>query len=138
MAITKEEVAARMDGREYGSEITKPEVAELQAAGLIALFGYSDDVIELRGVTTDEAGAGNALYFNSRGLMLSECEQEDACPYFKREVRYAAKVETEPNTNAVEGMFSFVTDIPHAKFKIMEDGELYSIGIVFSVEDLGL
>ena len=33
--------------------------------------------------------------------------------------------------------WSYLTDIPHKTFDIMEDGEIYCRGIVFSLDDLG-
>ena len=32
--------------------------------------------------------------------------------------------------------WSYKTDIPHETFNIYEDGELFCIGIVFSIDDL--
>lgn len=132
--LTKEQVAARMNGREYGDELLTGEQAELRAARLIVLFGYSDDVVEVRGVDNDEFGTGD-LFFNESGLIKNRCEEE-FCPYW-REVRDMAEGKVEVFDDGDEfGMFEFRTAIPHALFKIMEDGELYGSGIVFSLDDL--
>ena len=132
--LTKEEAAARMDGNEYGSEGSPELFADEKAARLICLFGYSDDVVEVRGYENDEFGTGD-LFFTGSGIMTNRCEDDD-CPYFADEKRCAAKVEVFDGGNEF-GMFEFRTKIPHALFKIMEDGELYGSGIVFSLDELG-
>ena len=35
-----------------------------------------------------------------------------------------------------QATWSYETDIPHETFKIWEDGELFCIGLVFSIEDI--
>ena len=46
--MTKEELAAMLNGREYGKEITKAEEEKAKANGLVVIYGYSDDNVELR------------------------------------------------------------------------------------------
>lgn len=57
------------------------------------------------------------------------------CPYFQREANRAAKIEVFDGGEEF-GMFEFRTSIPHERFNIMEDGELYSSGIVFALADV--
>ncbi len=45
---TKEQLASRLTGREYGDEITEEEEAEAKASGLFVIFGASDDLCEIR------------------------------------------------------------------------------------------
>ena len=47
--MTKEQLAAKLNGREYGREITHEEADEARQSGLLVLFGASDDLVELRG-----------------------------------------------------------------------------------------
>lgn len=131
--MTRDEAAAALDGDEYGSEGSPELFAQMKEAGLICLFGYSDDVIEIRGAEHDEIGAGTTLYFTSEGLLTNRCEEDD-CPYFEQESRRAAKVEVKDGGDEC-GMFDYVTAIPHSRFKIMEEDELYSVGIVFALAD---
>lgn len=56
MKLTKEEMARLLTGREIGNEITPSEEATAQESGLVVVFGYSDDLVELRGSISDEAG----------------------------------------------------------------------------------
>ena len=45
--MTAKQLAERLDGREYLSEITPEEEREAEANGLVAVYGYSDDNVEL-------------------------------------------------------------------------------------------
>lgn len=136
--LTTKEAAAAMNGREYGDEMPGPFenqtfVERLSQAGLICLFGYSDDVVELRGVENDELGTDD-LHFTSSGLIKNDCSN-DECPYFANRKIGAAIVEVFEGGDDF-GMFEFRTTIPHERFNIMEDGDLYSSGIVFALADV--
>lgn len=131
--LTKEEAAAKMDGNEYGSEGSLDLFAEMKAARMVCLFGYSDDVVEVRGYEQDERGCGD-IFVTECGLLTNRCEDDD-CPYFADLKRNAAKISVFDGGQEF-GMFEFRTKIPHALFKIMEDGDLYGSGIVFSLDDL--
>lgn len=133
--MTKEEFAARLNGREYLEEITKAEEAEAKQLGLVVIFGASDDLMEFRGAIDEEGGAcgGTTAYFNADGLLQNECEDE-GCPYFEKIKKSAKTIKALWNTDGYS--WTYETDIPHATFDIMEDGEKYCRGIVFSMSDL--
>jgi hypothetical protein len=136
--MTKEELASTLDGREYGEEITKAEEAQAKQAGLVVVFGYSDDNAELRGAIYDEVGAydGTTLYFDKVGLLQNKCD-DDACPYFEESKKTAKTIEVKPDYSGTgEFLWAYETAIPHATFEIMEDGEKYCRGIVFALADL--
>lgn len=128
------EFAARLDGREYGDEITKDEAAEAKAAGLVVVFGYSDDNVELRGTIRDEVSAvdGTTLYFNNTGLLTNECE-DARCPYHEREKQKAIKIEANWCAVGEDYAWTFKTEIPHAVFHIMDGEEKFCRGIVFNM-----
>lgn len=127
--MTKEELAARLNGREYNSEITKEEEALAKAAGLVVLFGGSDDLAEFRGAIDDEAGCydGDELC-----VVDGKLYQEPDC-----DCRWAeAARQNGPGPRAIRitaaySPWTYKTATPHATFEIMEDGELYCRGIVF-------
>ena len=131
--MDKFEAAAALDGNEYGSEGSPKLFAQMKTDRLICLFGYSDDCEEMRGADDDEFGTDD-LFFTSGGALKNQCEDDD-CPYWQSERRQAAKVEVFDGGEEF-GMFEFRTSIPHAAFRIIEDGELYGSGIVFSLDDL--
>lgn len=136
--MTKEELADTLNEREYGNEMTKDEGAAAKESGLVVVFGASDDLMEFSGAINDEVGAwdGGTAYLTKEGL-FEACDEE--CKYSK-----AAKTQAKSITaiwgegNAEEPGYSWTykTDIPHAIFDILEDGQPWCRGIVFSMGDL--
>ncbi len=92
------------------------------------------------GAIDAEVGAyeDTTIYITRDGL-LEEPACNDAenctCPYFKV-AKNAAKTITAIWRDGEEPSRVFSTDIPHETFTIMEDGEPWCIGIVFSMEHL--
>lgn len=131
------EAAAALDGNEYGSEGSPELFSKMKAARLVAVFGASDDLMEFRGAVDDESGAwnGGTAYFTDDGLFTASCDNDD-CPHEKLARETAAKVCAK--WDAGSGLsWRYETAIPHATFDIVEDGEQYCQGIVFSLDDLG-
>ena len=138
MKITKEVFAAILNGREYGDEITKEECVLAKVSGLVVMYGYSDDNVELCGAIDDEVSAwdGTIISFLNGEILTSKCEDEN-CPYFK-------ELEKSPHIKKVEALWckegeyswAFKTDIPHATFDILEDGEKFCRGIVFDIASI--
>jgi len=140
MPMTKETLAALLNGREYRNEITAAEEAEAKAAGLLVIFGASDDLTELRGALHDEVGAyGGAVHrIDSKGFVPDwdsvDHDDEDECAeYFARKGR---GVEVEAKW--ADGDYSWVikTAAPHATFDIVEDDEKYCRGVVIDLADI--
>jgi hypothetical protein len=125
------EAAAALDGNEYGEEGSPELFKGMKAAGLLAIYGSSDDIAVMNGAEHDEA-YDRTLYFTPDGLLKSECEDHD-CPYFKKLKKLAATV----NVKFCEGDYTVhvSTDIPHAKFTIKEGNDNYCAGIVFALKD---
>lgn len=135
--MTAKELSEMLSGREYGTEITNDEERQAADAGLVVVYGYSDDNVEFAGAIDDEVGAYESatIYITKDGLFDEpDCGIED-CPHC------AAAREKAKTIKAVwhdEGgpCWTFETDIPHETFNVYEDGELFCVGIVLSVEDL--
>ena len=134
------ELAAKLNGREYCREITDEEVRQAKEAGLVVVFGASDDLIEFRGAIRDEGDCydGGTVLIDTKGVLPSwdsviESE-ESAQEYFERK----AKARTITALWAKEPGYSWTykTDIPHETFEIVEDGEPYCRGIVFNIGDI--
>lgn len=133
--MTKEDLAAILNGREYTNEITEAEEKAAKDEGLLVIFGASDDLMEFRGAWEDECGLCSA-YLNRDGLLL-EHEDRCYCNYcgFSVAQKAAALVE------AIWGdedhpLWYYKTDIPHATFDIMEDEGIYCRGLVIDINDL--
>ncbi len=139
--MTKETLAALLNGREYRDEITAQEEAEAKDAGLVVLFGASDDLAEFRGAICDEAGCGgdeDRILIDAKGELQPWEDarhdldsEEEVLEYFERKkkaVSVVARFDSEGYSH------TFVTPgIPYSTFDIIEDGEKYCRGIVFEM-----
>ena len=130
-------VAENLNGREYGHELDDHEAEQLESVGLVVAFGYSDDNVEFRGAFNDEVGGwGDITIPILDGEILKQrsedCDDYD-CPLWKDALSRAKNIRATFDNNG----WKFYADIPHEKFTIMEDGEVYGEGIVFSYEDVG-
>lgn len=139
--MTAKELAEMLSGREYGMEITSEEARAAKDAGLVVVYGYSDDNVEFSGAIDEEVGAyeDTTIYITKDGL-LEEPACNDAenctCPYFET-AKKAAKTITAIWRDGERPSRVFSTDIPHETFTIMEDGAPWCIGIVFKLDDVG-
>jgi hypothetical protein len=138
--MTRDEAAAAMNGREYTEEGTREFFAGLKAAGLVAVFGASDDLMEFRGAIDDEVGAynGTTELVDREGLLpdRESIEDDGELAAFFRRKPLASKIKAIwcPKDEAVS--WAYKTKIPHATFNICEDDEVYCRGIVFALADL--
>lgn len=123
--MTAKELAEELNGNEYGNEISRAEAQIANEYGLVVVFGYSDDNIEFEGAISDERGCfdGGIVHINRNGL----CSPED---------EGSRSIEAVWCDKELGAAWSYKTDIPHETFNIYEDGELFCVGIVFSLEDL--
>lgn len=138
--MTAKELAEMLDRREVGEEIVMGEERDIKDAGLVVVYGYSDDNVEFCGAINDEVGSydGGTVYLTETGILESpscECAEDCDCPYFDA-ARKKAKTIKAVWRNRGGPCWTFETDIPHETFTILENGEPWCIGIVFSVEDL--
>ena len=126
--MKREELAKLLDGREYGSEITKIEEKQAKENKLVVVFGASDDLMELRGAIREEFGTGAS--FDKNGKEIERCH--DNCIHYQNALANANHIEADYSG---EGWI-YKTKIPHVTFKIMEGKDLYCTGMVFYLEDL--
>jgi hypothetical protein len=134
--MTKEQLAEKLNGREIDSEITAAEEAQAKAAGLVVIFGASDDLCEFRGAINDESGCynGGVIEIHAAGILPDhECDC-DYCAYESIAAKCATIEAVWCETPDIS--WTYKTALPHATFEIMEDGEKYCRGIVISVADL--
>ena len=124
--MTAKQLAAHLDGREYLKEITTEEEREAKANGLVVVYGYSDDNVELAGAISDEIGAWEGVVFHVEKDGSYRVEDSDA----------PNKIKAVWCPDGTDFSWAFETDIPHEVFRILEDGEHFCLGIVFALEDL--
>ena len=141
---TKEELAALLHGREYRNEISAEEEVAAKAAGLVVVFGASDDLAEISGAISDEAGCGgesDQIIMDAKGEIPSFYvakddwrTQADAMDWFERK-----KKSFILDARWGHGGYShhFGVSLPYAAFDIMDDNEKYCRGIVFELPVTG-
>lgn len=126
--MTKEELAKRLNGKQYRNEMTPLDIKEANDSRLVAVFGASDDLMEFEGAISEEFGT--EARFDKEGKLLEYCSEE--CIHYENAWKKSNKIDAEYNN----GVWNYTTSIPHAKFQIFDEKELYCNGIVFSMDDL--
>lgn len=123
--MTPQEAAKKLDGSQYREEGSRELFAAMKAAGLVAVFGASDDLVEFRGAIDDELGAygGTTVYLAADGSLINDCVGR-------------------PKGKAIEAKWDdggyswrYETAIPCERFVVREDDDLYCEGIVFALAD---
>ena len=142
------EWAEKLNGREYGNELSYEEGKQLEEDGIVAVFGYSDDNMELEGAFRDELSAYvDTIYYWTGNGFVSNNRINEFLDYIDDEYREfypLLKPLFENNTErsyirSIPGddcQFIYETNIPCEWFNVMEDGELYCKGFVFNKSDL--
>jgi hypothetical protein len=136
-----DKIVEMLNGREYLDEVT-PETRRLaKENNIVIVYNRSDDLMIFDGVIQDEVGCyeGGVAFINSNGLFSPEddfiCPACEDCKYIQEERNKCKIIWAKWCVSNVS--WSYLTDIPHKTFDIMEDGEIYCRGIVFSLDDLG-
>jgi len=126
--ISHLDFAKKLDGREYGKEITKEEKNEARENGLVIVYGCSDDLIEFNGAIDEEGYCYNGGYFKikPKNLKVKNGSSDDS----------KNSIYADWDNRTKKTSWCYDTEIPHSTFNIYEDGDLYCIGIVFSIYDL--
>ncbi len=140
--MTKEELAKILDGSEYPLHIDEDVLNKAKESKLVIVSGSGDDNCSFDGAIYDEFGCynGGEGMIDKDGIMYSWNENEtyterEAELYFERKKNakliQARWCEEEPYT------WTYGFNIPHITFDIMNDGEKWCRGMVFSLDDLG-
>lgn len=139
MSMIKE-IAQQLNGIEYDRH-THDHVRKIgkvhEQAGVVIVYGESDDLMEFAGAISEELGGTNngiTAYVTRDGLLQNDCKNSD-CPHFEKAKASAATIEA---LWCKEDGYSwtFRTEIPHETFDIVEDGEKFCRGIVFTLDSV--
>lgn len=138
------EIAQKLHGMGYPLRIPKDVQDEAKAAGIVIVYGRSDDLMEFDGAVSDEVSAwdGTTALVDAKGVLPSwESLQDDG-----DESRHADYHARKPHVVGIEAVWcpkdmpgtswAYKTAIPHATFDIMEEGDIYCRGIVFALADI--
>ena len=113
--MTKEELAAMLDGRQYLNEITTEIENFVYKNNLLIVFGYSDDLCEFRGAICYEfdcCDGGIIKCWNlPKSIEVIWCPDDKDCSW------------------------TYETELPYAEFKIYDGDKLYCIGIVVDLNE---
>ena len=141
--MTPKDIAEKLNGIEYNHDfLSNLEVVAAAAKqhGVVIVYGASDDLMEFEGAFRKELGAPCEARIGRSGPLKpwSEIDHDDieeARDYFntEREGKWSIESlwEQEPGIS-----WTFKTNIPHETFNIMEYGDVFCRGIVFSINDL--
>jgi len=130
--MTKEMWAQLLNGRSMGEEISHAEERAAAADGVLIVFGYSDDNMELRGLINDEVGCfdGGRFLLHRAGILPTEHEQCE-CQFCGYAAAAAQCVKIEAVWGDSACPWTYKTDMPHAAFEIKDDaGKPFCRGIV--------
>jgi len=129
------EIASMLNGRQYMNEITGAEEGIAKALGMVIMFGYSDDNVEIRGDIDEEISAwnGRIIHLTESGLLINQCDDED-CPYFKEAQNKAVKIDAIWGKGGYS--WTFEAHFPHETFDIFEGDDKFCRGIVFWLKDI--
>ncbi|CAI8832905.1 Phage_ABA_S domain-containing protein [Pseudomonas sp. IT-P2] len=139
--MNKEKLAAELNDIQYPAHrsITKEQIAEAKNAGLVIVYGASDDLMEFEGAIRDELGCNNGgtAWVDANGL-LDRSQVDDGDD--QAIANFVKRMATAEFINAVWDVdgFSWIyeTDIPHATFNVWDGEDGYCRGIVFALADL--
>lgn len=122
------EIAEKLNGIAYGENVRDIE-AEAKEHGIVIVMGASDNLMEFSGAIEDEGGCydGGEVYFDRDGVSQDDTKRANVIEAIRC---------NSHDENGIPVTWSYKTEIPHEAFKVFEEGNLYCIGIVFSVEDL--
>ncbi len=142
--MNAKELAEKLNGIEYPCHDIDERllIKGAKEAGLVVVYGLSDDLMEFRGAINDELGANNGCValVDVKGLIPDRSEVEDDddaildCLLRKNSAKTIEALWCEEGSGY---SWTFKTDIPHETFEIVEDGEKYCRGIVFALADAG-
>ena len=120
--MNKKEWVEKLNNIEYPADEIWDMRKELENDGIVAVYGASDDLIEIEGAIQDEGDC-----YKDRRFYLNEDGLTDKSEYY-------IKV-THPKNGTVQ--FEYDTNIPNVEwFNVVEDENLYCKGFLFNKNDL--
>ncbi len=137
--VTAEELAAKLNGREYRDEMNDELRKLAKDSGLVVVYGASDDLIEFDGAASEEYslyGGGN-IPVGKDGEPIFGCDEPcNHCSAVEDAQNAKQVIMAEWNSDGYSWRLMPMGISPYAPFDILEDGEKYCRGIVFNLKDL--
>jgi hypothetical protein len=135
--MSRAQLAAELNGIQYPAyrSITKDQIASAKSAGLVIVFGASDDLMEFEGAIRDEFGCygGGTAWLDSKGLLdrdqIDDGDDEAIADFVERR-KTASSIKSIWDKDVFSWIYE--TDIPHSTFDVWEGEDGYCRGIVFA------
>lgn len=136
--MTKEELAARLNGRDLDRTIVEDEEKELaRESKLLIVYGQSDDLVELEGFIDEEIISYDAeeeicIDFNFKVMTTPDeddaetLERYNVLDIVNERMKRALKITAKCQVAEDEGYtgWTFEVAVPHATFDLMDSDEL--------------
>ena len=128
--MNAKQFARYLNGRERDSEMINAECDLAEELNLLVIFGYSDDVVEFRGIIHNEFSEGTLLHIYKGHII----EDEELMILGK----YGFDISSDMGVIGIysdEGVWSFevLGDIETHNFDIFDEGVLYCRGLVIDM-----
>jgi len=137
--LTAKDIASELDGVEYPLYKDHPAMQKAKEAGVVVVFGSSDDLVIVGGAVQDDDYIYNTgerlLGVNGFISGSDDIDTDEGLESYLAQKRNAKSILVKWSSED-ELSWTYETDIPHETFYIMEDDERYCRGIVFSIESL--
>ena len=140
--MNKEKLAKQLDGRLYGEELTKLECESAKEAWIVIVYWRSDDLVYLDGALSEEFYQG-VNYIDSEWKITSRHYKDDVhiddswledLVYWMLDEYFFGLHTITPNF--WYGWLKIESTIPHTKFNVYDDGDIYWQWIIFDLKDL--
>ncbi len=139
LGVAMKAMADLLNGSQYPFAPIKEIVDSAKAAGLVIVYGASDDLVEFDGAFRDQVNRydGGTVLVDSQGVLdrdQVDDDDDEAIAAYTLRSKGARRIEALWGQNGYD--WSYQTDIPHATFEILQGTERYCRGIVLAVDDL--
>lgn len=138
--MTAKELAALIDGRESGMELTAEEERQAEESGLLALYMPDASLTLLSGAVKGSVYDPHSGYCITRDGLFPhcDCKSTDSCPLARIALQNAVEVSAEYHVRGPEIYCKFDSETPHETFRtyVGNGAEAYCVGLVFRLEDL--
>lgn len=131
--MTKEEIAKKLDGREFGFELDESIISVADRNNLVILTA-GDEYVCLHGCIYVPEICEEIIHFNRSTKDYFPLRNIQSKRYLKT-VEKSRKIQVL-HRKEKPFLWTFKTDIPHATFEVTDRGEKFCRGIVFSIKDL--
>lgn len=133
--MTKEDFAKMINGREQDELLSADDCLTASENNLVVVFAYSDDLLELEGAMIDELGCfnGGTFYFEKHFERWADIDDSfEGVDLENLPVIYAVC----NDRSKYEGFWYIDTNLEHARFETIKDGEPFCSGLIFDYAEL--